>query len=1088
MDVSKKATLIKKQHALAVNRCLKISLLSSPRYKLSQKNLVIITFLYVIVLLAPTCFGSSTTTHDRIKYLLSNSSVTQKLTQKSILSVVQTKSGLLWLATFNGIHKYDGHHLVQFVDWVDSSGTTHQLNAIELVESPNGTILAAARDSGLLIFDETLNRFSTHPRYIAHHLSKQKASISSLLVDSSGTIWIGHEDGSVSIIRQGNNEELLLNSVGSARISDIVESPSGQIHIASEDGRFASYEKKKAAYSKVKTHKTCSFKNIPVEEIFTENDSVFLIGTRGSGLYSADTNNETCSKYPLISQSSSDSSRSTIHSIDYVASKGEYRIATDQGLYIVYNRSTQLHFYMENSELTNDEVTSIFSLAEGPSWIGTYNGVNVLTEPLFDLYDIKDNSKMHSITAIGGSKEIGLWVATYNGLFSFSETNNTHVEFRDLYPDLELETDRLMTLLVEENSIWLGSRNRGLLNVDLSTRSTTNYSATTFPKLSANSISALLRLSSGELLVGTYGGGLNIIRQNNSISSYLTTADSMSIANDRVILLFQDSAGRVWVGTEGGLQIFDLESETFLSASFRNAQHQNLEKSIILCATEDNDGNIWFGTLRNGLLFSPASKKRNVSTAQITPYGFNEFADTPIYAIQSDREGGVWLATNSGLAWVRELEEIRYFRKTHGLQSMEFEYGASYKDTSGRIYFGGSNGYNRFNPSNIVVNTNPPPLVLTDVTIAGSSATLSKPIKYLQSLELDYLDYYITFEFSILDYLDTANNQYRYKLEGFDPDWIDVGNRNTATYTNLPAGSYQFLVQGASSAGVWNRDGISTSLKVNPAPWNSWWAYCLYAVSAILIAWHAKKTYDNAVIRRRAIQLAQEMQETADRAMDDVQEQLDHQSRLVESIHRFNLDKLTLVNECFARHAEHLPSSVNATYAANQERRLVALACLEKSLFYKHDTLLADLHKFTDILAGELVSARDLQGNSRITVINDVCDELFSAEFALPLSIVLYELFSNAVDHAFDPGSHSCFIRIEVKRKGDPSDDSDFLFLSVSDNGLGLPEGVDFQSPRSAGIATVAETVAVLGGAISVNVRQGTEVQVRLPSAGLPSP
>lgn len=234
--------------------------------------------------------------------------------------------------------------------------------------------------------------------------------------------------------------------------------------------------------------------------------------------------------------------------------------------------------------------------------------------------------------------------------------------------------------------------------------------------------------------------------------------------------------------------------------------------------------------------------------------------------------------------------------------------------------------------------------------------------------------------------------------------------------------------------------------------------------------------------------MAREMQETADRAMDDVQEQLDHQSRLVESIHRFNLGKLTLVKECFSRHSEFLPATVNAAYTTGQEGRLDALACLEKSLLYKHDTLLADLRRFTDTLASDLLSARSRQSDSRITVINEVSEDLFAAELALPLSIVLYELLSNAVNHAFDPGSHSCFIKIEVRWEREHSDDNELLVLSVSDSGAGLPEGIDFQSPQSAGIATVADTAALLGGTISVSTRQGTQVLVTIPASGLPTP
>ncbi len=261
---------------------------------------------------------------------------------------------------------------------------------------------------------------------------------------------------------------------------------------------------------------------------------------------------------------------------------------------------------------------------------------------------------------------------------------------------------------------------------------------------------------------------------------------------------------------------------------------------------ESRDGDIWVGTKDKGIFVIRHDKKQEGTNSSRYSIVSNILTSNTIYGIQFDDEGKVWCSTQDGLLNLNENGDLlQKFTTAHGLQGQDFNFGASFKDSKGRIYFGGTNGYNRFHPSKVDITEYGPRLSINVIKIIGRSSLLKKNQIDFKRIVISYFDYLITFNFSVLDFLDPERNQYRYKLENFDPDWIDNGNRNTATYTNLPPGDYIFRVQGANAAGTWNREGVSLNITVLPPPWRTWWAYCGYLVVLLAVVWTFKRVYDS---------------------------------------------------------------------------------------------------------------------------------------------------------------------------------------------------------------------------------------------------
>ncbi|MGB8692998.1 MAG: ATP-binding protein, partial [Steroidobacteraceae bacterium] len=212
-----------------------------------------------------------------------------------------------------------------------------------------------------------------------------------------------------------------------------------------------------------------------------------------------------------------------------------------------------------------------------------------------------------------------------------------------------------------------------------------------------------------------------------------------------------------------------------------------------------------------------------------------------IYGIESDQRGGLWLSGNAGLLrFDPATGEARPYHREHGLQGEEFNFGAHFRTRSGLLAFGGSKGFNLFDPLRAIEQSVPPGVVLTNVEVLNKPAVTTKPYPLLDRLELGYRDTIVSFEFAALDYAAPNQNRYAYRLRGFDQDWVQLRHRRAVSYTNLDPGSYVLEVKAATSDGVWGPAALSLPIVMAPAPWRTLWAYAVYATALglLMYGWH----------------------------------------------------------------------------------------------------------------------------------------------------------------------------------------------------------------------------------------------------------
>ena len=297
------------------------------------------------------------------------------------------------------------------------------------------------------------------------------------------------------------------------------------------------------------------------------------------------------------------------------------------------------------------------------------------------------------------------------------------------------------------------------------------------------------------------------------------------IISNWVTAVFVDSKGFVWVGTEAGLSLFNPKTEKFTNFKHNAKNLKSLSANMIQVIFEDSHKNIWIGT-------SGGLNRYDETSQSFIRYSQNDgLAGNHIAGIAEDNNGYLWVSSDNGLSkFDPERKIFRNYNRHDGLQGNRFLMHSVHQNDVGELFFGGTNGFNVFSPNKLEDNKKVPDIILTEFRIfnepipIGESSVLKKHINHAQEIALDYSQKVFSIEFISLNFRNSANNQYAYKMEGFDKDYRYAdSNHRLATYTNLDAGQYSFRVIGSNNDGVWNNEGTSIKIMVKPPWWETAW-------------------------------------------------------------------------------------------------------------------------------------------------------------------------------------------------------------------------------------------------------------------------
>jgi signal transduction histidine kinase len=399
-----------------------------------------------------------------------------------------------------------------------------------------------------------------------------------------------------------------------------------------------------------------------------------------------------------------------------------------------------------------------------------------------------------------------------------------------------LSDNEIRTILEDRNStLWIGTERGGLNRFVSGTETFVHYqhNAANPSSLSDDSVFSIFEDHLGRLWIGTANGGLNRLDQaSGTFTRYQHDAnDPLSLSDNNVRAIYEDRTGVLWIGTlGGGINLWGDSANHFTIYRHDPNNPSSLSNDMVTCFLEAQEGTIWIGTFGGGL------NRFDRSTQSFTHYTEKDgLPDDTVYGILEDADGSLWLSTNKGLSkFDPRARTFRNYDISDGLQGNQFNPGAYFQSRKGEMFFGGTEGLNTFFPTQVKDNPISPQVVIT--AFKKYNQIVQTDLTSNETIQLPYSDNFISFEFAALDYNAPERNQYAYKLEGVDKDWVLAGTRHYASYTNLRGGNYIFRVKGSNNDGVWNEEGTALRISITPPFWETWWFIGLIGLTLAMSA------------------------------------------------------------------------------------------------------------------------------------------------------------------------------------------------------------------------------------------------------------
>ena len=836
--------------------------------------------LFFLLLLAGVVALPATADDEPRNLRFQRYSLEDGLSQVFITSIAQDAQGFIWAGTQEGLNRFDGYEFVAFShDPEDPTSISHNLIKAILVDD-KGFIWVATDGGGLNRFDPSTATFRRYQNDPADSSSLSHDRVRIVHQDRHGQLWVGTDGGGLNQLdpETGEVKRFVHDLADPASLSDnrvfgIAEDHAGYLWIATDGGGLNRLHPPSGRFERYRhdPEDPASLPSDRVRTVSVDRDGTLWVGTWESGLARMAPGSNAFQVFRHDPKDPTSLSNDDVRVV-YPSPDGSLWIGTEDGLNLWRPQTGSYVRYQQDPadpfSLSQSSVKSILQDSGGVLWVGTFTGLNKSNHPTASfahyrrLGEGRNQLSDNFVNIFAEDRRGRLWVGSINGLDRFDPVARTFQSFDEIAPGSGGLTDyRVMALHIDRTGdLWIGSRNSGLERFSEASRTVQRYPHRPGDptSLSAAGVTSILEDSRRRLWIGTYRGGLNLLdRRTGRFSHHRHDPDHPdSMSSDRVLAMIEDRVGALWVGTHGGgLNRMDPDTGSWTHYRHDPDDPHSLSSDSVLTVHEDAKGDLWIGTQGGGLNRWQAADRLAGRVRFVRYTKQDGLLSETIYALLTDSEQRLWFSTNRGLSRLDpRTGQIKHYNSSHGLQSDEFNHGASLRARNGRLYFGGINGFNAFHADRIGTNRSKPPVVLTQIYKFNKPVDMG-PLHLLDEIELTHRDYVIAFEFAALDYAAPGLNRYQYKLDGLDKNWVDNGTRRRATYTNLAPGEYTFRVRGSNNDEIWTEQGIALRLRSLPPPWRSGWAYALYVL--LLGGVVAGNAHSQTRKRQRAEELAQ---------------------------------------------------------------------------------------------------------------------------------------------------------------------------------------------------------------------------------------
>jgi signal transduction histidine kinase/ligand-binding sensor domain-containing protein len=1005
------------------------------------------------------------------------------LAQDSVFSIRQDSRGFMWFGTGQGLNRYDGNGFVAYKNDPNDAGSLSHNFIRHVFEDDQGYLWIAAYP-GINRFDPATERNTRYVHDPKNPRSFSGDSVASITADRRGDLWIATLDSGLD--RFDRATETFTNyrhdSAGQfvGWLRRVIEDRDGEIWFVGDRGLFHLNRQTGQI-----TRPASMPKRLSAADVHQDGAGDFWLLTFSPivGLVQYDRRTDRFAEYPLSAGAA------LLDSSAFLADGEEgFWVPSSLGLSYFDRRAGRFthtfgHDETDPSSLSDNSVVSMYRDRSGLLWIGTENGgLNVL-----DLRQQRFRHHAHrrgdphsispgKVTAIHEDSDGVLWVGSFPRALHRLDPAGKVTRYapgtgkgKGLSPGSELGS----ILKDTRGHLWLGGWGAGLDRFDERTGRFTHYAHDPGdPKsLMTDNVICVYEDRDGRLWVGQFGGVSRFDPATGRFTHYRPGGDDAASLAYTVSAIHRDRAGTLWFGTWGGiLSRFDDETNTFVNYTSKLGDPHRLQGGSVGAIHEDGSGTLWLA-LGTGLYRFDRQTEwfRRYTEADGLP-------SNDLMGILEDKAGRLWISSKKGLSrFDARTETFRNYDASDGLRSDDFSRSCHQRGRNGEMFFCGQKGVTAFFPEDIRDDPFVPPVVLTSFRIfnkpvpVGAPSVLQKAIPYADSLTLSHRHNVFSFEFAALSYANSRKNRYRYRLEGFDPEWNEVGStQRLATYTNLDHGNYVFRVQGSNGDGVWNEAGVALPVVITPP----WYRTRLFRASAVVLflalLWAAYQ------YRMRRVQHAFEMTLEA-RVAERTRIARELHDTLLQSFHGLLLRFQTasyLFPDRPAEAKKELDAAIdNAAKAITEGRD--AVQGLRASTVEGND-LGAAIRTLGDELSTRAsapsppVFRVEVEGQPR-DLHPIVRDEIYK---------IAAEALRNAFRHA-----HAAQVEVEIRY-----DDEQFR-LRVRDEGQGIDPAVLANEGVAGhyGLRGMPERAALIGGKVAVwsQVGAGTEVELRLPASAV---